>query len=227
MTANIGSLEAKLSTAARHEEQIKSAHDSEINALEMQMKELQSSLAATTQEAAQARESEHQARRLWDEGEKQVHAQLEMLEAMNKDVIQLREEKVAAETVAEHERAAAAALHEELERATAKKASTVSTVATQTFPLKPRGSTSNVLSEKLATLQKQANQMREDTIHMLGQGPALGCTASGMQSLVVPRAVPEKLCIVTPGSGKQAPPKASVRKTKSNMTGDCVCNGVT
>lgn len=208
MTANIGTLEAKLSKAVRYEEQIKTAKDGEVAALQMQVNELQSSLVAATQEAARAQESEHQARGLWREGEKQVQAQLEMLEAMNRDVVQLRNEKAAAETLAADDRAAVAALHNELQALTATKANSASsTTATQTSPLKARESTSKVLSEKLATLQKQAQQMREDTIHLLGQGVTPGSLTSEEQVLVVPRAVPEKVCIVTPGSGKQAPPK--------------------
>jgi chromosome segregation ATPase len=207
MRANIGTLEAKLSTALRHEQQIQSVTDDEVARLQMQMNELQSSLVAATQESARAQESEQQARELWREGEKQVHAQLEMLDAMNKDVAQLREEKVAAETLAADEKVVAEALHKEVQALTATKASIVCTIATQTSPLKARKSTSHVLSDKLATLQKQAEQMREDTIHMIGQGPTPRSAISAGQALVIPRVVPDKLCIVTPGSGKQAPAK--------------------
>jgi hypothetical protein len=206
MTANIGTLEAKLSTAVRHQEQIQSANDDKVAGLQTQIYELQSSLLAATEASAQAQESERQATNLWRESEKQVHAQLEMLEAINRDVAQLRKEKVAAETLAGDEKVTAAALHKELQALAATKESIVSTIATQTSPLKARKSTSNVLSEKLATLQKQAEQMREDTIHMIGQGPTPRSATSG-QAVVIPRLVPDKLCIVTPGSGKQAPAK--------------------
>eukprot|EP01043_Picozoa_sp_COSAG02_P012362 COSAG02_NODE_476_length_21528_cov_95.026459_1_plen_1052_part_00 len=207
MTANIGTLEAQLSTAVRHEEQIHSANDDKVAGLQTEINELQSSLLAATQASAQAQESERQAKDLWRESEKQVHAQLEMLEAINRDVAQLRREKVAAETLAADEKVTASALHQELQALATTKESSVSTIATQTSPLKARKSTSNVLSEKLATLQKQAEQMREDTIHMIGQGPTPRSATSGGQAVVIPRLVPDKLCIVTPGSGKQAPAK--------------------
>lgn len=207
MKANIGTLEAKLSTAVQREEHVRRSKEDELATLQMQMHGVQSSLAAATQEIDRTRESEHHARELWREGEKQAHSQLEMLEAMHADIAQLRKDKVAAEEVAAAEAAATTALRVELEALTRAKASIVSTIATQTSPLKARKSTSNVLSEKLATLQKQAVQMREDTIHLLGQGPTVNSATSGGQALVLHRVVPDKLCIVTPGSGKQAPPK--------------------
>ena len=212
MSANIGTLEVKLSTSLRHREEAETAWEAELTTLQLQLDAVQSSLISATEDAARARDGEQKAKELWCQGEQQLHAQLEMLEAMNSDVAQMRNEKAASDKAAADGEAAAAAARAEVEGLLSTKASIVSTIATQTSPLTARESKSHVLSEKLATLQKQAEQMREDTIHLLGREPPTpgqqaNAAAAPPSVTVLPRVVPDKLHIVTPGSGKQAPSK--------------------
>lgn len=151
-------LSATISQADQKTEQAQVAREAGAATAQAQNEAMQTSLMSAMQDADLARGNEQRAREHLSDGQQQLQKQMEMLEAMSRDVSQLQQDKATAESAAATATAAASTAMAEAQAviASSSKASIVSTISTQTSPLKARESTGNLISAKLASMQKQA-----------------------------------------------------------------------